>query len=447
MKSFFFSVVVIACTSFCGFSILAVDDKPIATQSASPKSSITPGEKSDQSVPREFLEFADVSEFRGVIDDPDGYVNLRKEKRADAPVVTKVKAGEPFQFKKKEGEDWCEVKLKSGVTGWMHCSRIKLFFTKDDLPPKSEKGDEIDEAAREQGINYYDVTQAAARGDQKALKTFFNLGGDGAAGEEHDGVMCVVIHLIGDDTFAKFLREQTRSFSEEAIPAGSGIVWPFDDTKEYFRQHFPKSAKIMYPGYHPISDYTLAIKRNPKDSRAYRERGAAEFEKGHWDRAVADLDRAIELDPKDDVAYNDRGRAYAEKSEYDAAIKDIQKAIHLNPKAVAYYLNLGSCQLFNRNPHEAIATSLKALELSPANAVLINTNLAHGYLFDNQFEKAKAIYLENKDKNLPDGSGFTQEVLDDFRQFEKAGISHPDVEKIKALLTSNTPDTNATNPH
>jgi len=89
MKSFFFSVVVIACTSFCGFSILAVDDKPIATQSASPKSSITPGEKSDQSVPREFLEFADVSEFRGVIDDPDGYVNLRKEKRADAPVVTR----------------------------------------------------------------------------------------------------------------------------------------------------------------------------------------------------------------------------------------------------------------------------------------------------------------------------------------------------------------------
>jgi uncharacterized protein YgiM (DUF1202 family) len=117
---------------------------------------------------------ADVSEFRGVIDDPDGYVNLRKEKRADAPVITRVKAGEPFQFKKKEGEDWCQVKLKSGVSGWMHYSRIKLFFTKDDLPPKSEKGDEIDEQAREQGVNYYDVTQAAVRGDQQALKTFLS---------------------------------------------------------------------------------------------------------------------------------------------------------------------------------------------------------------------------------------------------------------------------------
>ena len=36
---------------------------------------------------------------------------------------------------------------------------------------------------------------------------------------------------------------------------------------------------------------------------------------------------------------------------------------------------------------------------------MINANLAHGYLFDNQFDKAKTIYLENKDAKLHDGSG------------------------------------------
>jgi len=127
----------------CGFSVRAANEKPVAGESASEKSSPAQTEKSEEAVPREFLEFADVSEFRGVIDDPDGYVNLRKEKRADAQVIAKVKASEPFKFKKKEGEDWCEVKLKSGVSGWMHCSRIKLYFTKDDLPPKSEKGYEL----------------------------------------------------------------------------------------------------------------------------------------------------------------------------------------------------------------------------------------------------------------------------------------------------------------
>ena len=199
------------------------------------------------SVPREFLGFADVPQYRGVIDDPDGFVNLRKEKSADAPIAAKVKAGEPFAFERKENETWCKVKLDSGVAGWMHYSRVKLYFTKDDLPERPEKRDEIDEQARKQGVNYYEVTQAAARGDKKALKTFFSVGADGAAAEEQVGVSSVVIHLIGDDAFAKFLREQPKKFRKHvSFGWDLGIVYPFE-TEEYFRQHFPKSAKILFP--------------------------------------------------------------------------------------------------------------------------------------------------------------------------------------------------------
>ncbi len=144
-----------------------------------------------------------------------------------------------------------------------------------------------------------------------------------------------------------------------------------------------------------------------------------------------------------------RGSVHAEKGEYGAAIEDIQKATQLlNRRQAAYYLDLGSSQLFNRKPRETIATSLKALELSPniSAAMMIKANLAHGYLFDNQFEKAKAIYLENKDVKLPDyGETFSEAVLDDFKEFEDAGITHPDMEKIKALLTNKMQDTNPTN--
>jgi tetratricopeptide (TPR) repeat protein len=435
MRSSFLFVGILACALSCGPCVFA-GDRDAAAESPSKESSSQPDEEAQETVPREFLAMADVSQFRGVIDDPDGYVNLRKEKRADAPVITKVKAGEVFQFKKKEGEDWCQVKLKSGVSGWMHHSRIKLFFTKDDLPPKSEKGDEIDEQAREQGVNYYDVTQAAVRGDQQALKTFLTLSADGGAAEEHDGVTCVVIHLIGDDGFAKFLHEQTRGFRDQ-VGFAWDMTYPFD-TKEYFRQHFPKTAKILFPDFDQlIRDYTRSIKFNPEDSHAYRERGIAEYKKDDWDRALPDLDRAIQLDPRDDRAYWKRGSVHAEKSAYDAAVKDIQKAIELNRRyAGAYYIDLGTYQLYNRKPSEAIAASLKALELTPENAVLIKTNLAHGYLFDNQFEKAKAIYLENKDAKLPDSAQtFSEEVLDDFKQFRDAGITHPDMGKIEALLT------------
>ena len=396
-------------------------------------------ENSEETVTREFQGFASVPEFRGVIDDPDGYVNLRKDKRADAPVVTKVKAGERFEFQKKEHDDWCHVKLESGMGGWMHYSRIKLYFTKQDLPAKPEEGDEVDEQARARGINYYEVTQAAAGGDQKALKTFLSFRGDGAAAEEHVGVSSVVIHLIGDDAFAKFLDEQSLDFCEQLISVWEvGIVWPFD-TKEYFRQHFPKSAKFLLGDYDQLlRDYTSAIKRNPKDGHAYRKRGVIEYEKGEWDQAIHDFDRAIELNPKDDRAWYDRGAARAEKGEYPIAARDIQKAIGLNGKVGDYYLDLGSCQLFNRKPREAIAAALKALELDPDNATMINTVLATGYLFDNQFEKTKGIYLKNISAPIQANRSFSEVVLDHFKNLEEAGVTHPDIKKIKELLTSKT---------
>ena len=337
MRSFCTLGAIVACAIGYGFSVPAANEKPVAGKSASEKSSPAPDEKSEETVPREFLEFADVSEFRGVIDDPAGYLNLRKDKRADAPVITKVEAGEPFQFKKKEGEDWCEVRLKSGVSGWMDCSRIKLYFTKADLPPKSEKGVEIDETAREQGVNYYEVTQAAARGDQQALKAFDNIAVDGGAAEEHDGVTCVVIHLIGDDAYAKYLREQSRDF---VSVEGTDLVFPFNG-KEYFRQHFPKSAKFLFPDYDQlIRDFTDDIRRNPKDSEAYRRRGNAEYEKEDWDRAIADFNRAIELDPKNHFAYWNRAWVHADKQEYEAAIKDMQKATELQPHERVYQLDM-----------------------------------------------------------------------------------------------------------
>ncbi|MGH7984491.1 MAG: tetratricopeptide repeat protein [Candidatus Udaeobacter sp.] len=185
-----------------------------------------------------------------------------------------------------------------------------------------------------------------------------------------------------------------------------------------------------------IIDYDRSIELDPEYAVAYHNRGNAKDDKGDLDGAIGDYTRAIELAPKYGDAYYHRAPVWVKKKQYDAATKDLQKAIELNPKNGQYYLDLAWCQLFNRKPRETIAASLKALELSPDDAIVIKTNLAHGYLFDNQFEKAKAIYLENKDAKLHDGRAFNQAVLDDFKEFQEAGITHPDMEKIKALLTT-----------
>lgn len=246
MRPIFTFVAIVLCMVTYDVAILAAEEKPAPDASASEQSSPKPGEKADETVPREFWGFADVSGFRGVIDDPDGYVNLRKEKSTDGPVITKVKAGEPFSFERQGHDQWCKVKLSSGKTGWMHASRIRLFFTKDDLPNKPGNGDEIDEQAAKQGINYYEVTQAAARGDQKALKTFFSIAGDGAGAEEHMGVIAVMIHLVGDHALAEFLQRQPLDFQFKVRNAlDDNVTWPFRSLP-YLQLHFPKTSKLFF---------------------------------------------------------------------------------------------------------------------------------------------------------------------------------------------------------
>ena len=204
----------------------------------------------------------------------------------------------------------------------------------------------------------------------------------------------------------------------------------------YFNRGTAKSTKGDVDG--AIADLTRAIELAPKDPDTYGARGIARKAKHDLEGAIADFNRVIKLNPKDALAYDKRGGVLAEEKQYGAAIKDIQKAIELDPKNGDYFLDLGWYQLFNRKPREAIAASLKALELSPNDPVMINGNLAHAYLFGNQFEKAKAVYLENRDAKLHDGRPFSQSVLDDFKEFQEAGITHPDMEKIKALLTTKT---------
>jgi len=196
-----------------------------------------------------------------------------------------------------------------------------------------------------------------------------------------------------------------------------------------------KSRSVMLATIAGVLICVAADLRAEETAQSYYNRGNENYEKGDFPAAMADYTRAMELDPKYANAYRQRADLSAKQKQYESAVRDMQKAIALAPKKGDYYLDLGWYQLFNRNPREAIAASLTALKLSPAKAAMIKTNLAHGYLFDNQFDKAKAIYLENTDTKLRDDERtFGQVVLDDFAELEKAGITHPDMEKIKALM-------------
>jgi hypothetical protein len=234
--------------AFVAIALCMVAVRFVAAEEAKPAPSSTP-DASDENVPREFPGFTEANTFRGVIDDSDGYVNLRSRPDAKAAIVTKVKKGEQFTFQRHEYDPWCKVRLASGKIGWMDAQRILLSFTKDDLPEKAEQGDDMAELAQHHGIDYYEVAQGAVRGDDEARKKFFRISefADGAAAEEHEGILGVVIHLIGDDALAAFLRNQPVSFRVDVRNSieDDAVTFPFRATG-YLLHHFPKTSKIFF---------------------------------------------------------------------------------------------------------------------------------------------------------------------------------------------------------
>ena len=98
------------------------------------------------------------------------------------------------------------------------------------------------------------------------------------------------------------------------------------------------------------------------------------------------------------------------------------------------WFNLSFYALFVGKPQEAINAAQKTLDIEPE-ATSVETNLALGYLLNNQWAEAKEIYLKWKGKHFLDDDRLCDEVfLLDIADLEKAGVEHPDFEKVKALF-------------
>jgi hypothetical protein len=70
-------------------------------------------------------ETPDVFVLRAVIEDSDGYSNVRKGPAVSSDLLGVVRLGEEFRTFQQTG-DWWQVKISSGQIGYMHASRIKI---------------------------------------------------------------------------------------------------------------------------------------------------------------------------------------------------------------------------------------------------------------------------------------------------------------------------------
>jgi hypothetical protein len=189
-----------------------------------------------------------------------------EDSQASAHVVSDecmatIKAGEHF-LAAPAPNGW-NVYLRSGCNGYI--DKVKLHLLPDEplmklnydqqrkrwrkwrSAPEPGMG-EAASSAKARGVNYYKVLTAASDGDFKAMARFFSMCAsmDGAAAEGCFGNGWELFHIVGDESFAKFLTGQPMQLQKEiAGILSSADTEPISKPEPYIRRYFPRSYKIL----------------------------------------------------------------------------------------------------------------------------------------------------------------------------------------------------------
>jgi len=130
-----------------------------------------------------------------------------------------------------------------------------------------------------------------------------------------------------------------------------------------------------------------------------------------------------------------RTSKYFDAGKYEKAFALQEEQVVDKNRANDWY-QLSWYALFAQKPLRAIEAAQQTLALDPRQ-IRAETNLALGYLLNNNWEKAKVIYLKHEGQPIPNGirrRTWNEVFLDDIKQLEGAGILHEDFGKVRELL-------------
>ena len=134
--------------------------------------------------------------------------------------------------------------------------------------------------------------------------------------------------------------------------------------------------------------------------------------------------------------YNDlrkQATVLAKQGKQGEAINKLITIINDGKATALDYNAIGNSYLLTKQYGKAIKF-LKEGEKLDLTELLIQLNLAHAYLLNDDYAAAKAIYKEYQSQNVTDSLSWTQKIKQDFAAFKKAGITSDDFERVLKLI-------------
>ena len=173
------------------------------------------------------------------------------------------------------------------------------------------------------------------------------------------------------------------------------------------------TKKYTFPEYQKL----LAVEK----SKAYRDFGAKCLSNTTENQSILNSIRVNSFQ-------------YFQKKNYEKAIRLLQVGlIDKGNGKVMDYNALATYYIYSKQYGKAIKY-LKEAEIMDTSELLVQLNLAHAYLLNNQFGEAKAIHKKYKNQNVSAAENWNFRTKADFEEMKQAGINSEDFERILKLL-------------
>ncbi len=201
----------------------------------------------------------------------------------------------------------------------------------------------------------------------------------------------------------------------------------------------PSTRMLLATAHEKVGELRVAEKEYPPALAEFKDNLAVRLELAGDPQDVSaqlNLSRAYRLlsslaETTDDIA---AARDWSQKRA-DALLLTESKthSEKLHTALANACLLLAWYDVLTRRPLEGVEAGLTGMKFDP-DSPYVAMNLAHAYLFSDQIDKAKALYLKFKAAKFGGPKTFAQVALEDFAVFRKQGLDNPHLAEIEALL-------------